>query len=506
MRHLKTAGWIVLMALVFTSLGIWLGSSSSQPAQALRDTGHKIRSEMVESVARASNMDVRMMLIMEHPELLDALQEGGGFGGEFDIGIAQDMFTREGPGVEAARKLTKVVKTGPRTWLIRLPIVNAVLFETDEGLVLVDTGMGVGGPSVVDAIRSVSSMPLHTIIYTHGHVDHAYGAWALLEEAEAAGRTVQVIAHEALPKRFERYLELRGSLARYMNQPLSSLPQGREDLVWPTRTFSEQLEIEVGGERFVLRHLEGETDDHLYVWVPGRRAIASGDFYQGFLPNAGNGKRVQRNVEEWIQALREMADLEPVMLLPGHGKAQTDPALIGDNLRVLADALEHIRNHTLDGLNRGLRKDQIFQSAKLPPQLAMHPTLSELYVSAKDVSKMVLKRYTGWWDDIPSNWSPAPMEEQGRTIVELVGGMEALDRHARRLMETDLAMASHLTDWAFLADPDHPVAQQLAVDVYRRRIVDPTTNTQERIAYLDVIVEARRRQMERGGGGGSAAR
>jgi len=34
---------------------------------------------------------------------------------------------------------------------------------------------------------------------------------------------------------------------------------------------------------------------------------------------------------------------------------------------------------------------------------------------------MIIKKYTGWWDDIPSHWTPASMEDQGNMIIELAG-------------------------------------------------------------------------------------
>ena len=141
------------------------------------------------------------------------------------------MFGRTEDAIEDVRKRSRVVEVAPRSYLIRLPIVNAVFFDTDEGVVLVDTGMGPAGPAVLEAIRSVTDAPIHTIIYTHGHVDHAYGSWAIME----AGETPQIIAHEALKGRFERYIRLRGSLARYMSQPVDQLPASDADLVWPTR-------------------------------------------------------------------------------------------------------------------------------------------------------------------------------------------------------------------------------------------------------------------------------
>jgi alkyl sulfatase BDS1-like metallo-beta-lactamase superfamily hydrolase len=260
--------------------------------------------------------------------------------------------------------------------------------------------------------------------------------------------------------------------------------------------FEDHLELSVGGETFVLRHHLGETDDQFYVWVPGRRVLVSGEFYQDRIPNVGNGKRVLRYVEEWALALREMAALKPAVLLPSHGPAQTGTEGIKANFLVLAEALEYINDYTLEGLNKGLRKDQIFQGAHLPPELASHPKLQQGYVSIKDVSKMILKRYTGWWDDVPSHWSPATWEKQAGVVVELAGGIGALDAKARQLMLVDIALASHLADWAFYAVPDDAVAQQLVLDVYKERVLDPESYTQESVAYLDFMALVKQRQID----------
>ena len=130
-----------------------------------------------------------------------------------------------------------------------------------------------------------------------------------------------------------------------------------ETFVEPDEVFHDRLTLEVGGERFDPDHRRGETDDQCYVSVPGRRMVASADHYQGFIPNAGNGKRVQRYIEEWAVALREMAALEPVALLPAHGEPLLDEATIQENLRIHAEFLEHIAAYTIDALNDGKRQD-----------------------------------------------------------------------------------------------------------------------------------------------------
>ncbi len=481
-----------LVAALSLLIGMLL--SDTDIATVARDTANKARTAAVEVVGNSAGVKTRTMVLAENPEIISRLMEGGSFGGEYSIEAAQNMFGRTKSAIEDVRKKTHVVEVGPGSYLIRMPIVNAAFFVTEEGVVLVDAGMGPAGPAVLDAIRSVTDKPIHTVIYSHGHVDHAYGTWAIIE----AGETPQIIAHDLLKPRFNRYIRLRGSLAKYMSQPEDQLPASTSDLVWPTRYFTDRLEIEVGDETFILQHHKGETDDQLYVWVPGRKALASADYYQGFLPNAGNGKRSQRHVEEWSVAMKEMAALNPQILLPAHGKEITEPAVIQENFLALAEAFDYIVDHTIDGLNAGKRKEQIFGSVQLPEHLANHPSLNVQYVTPNDISKMVIKKYTGWWDDIPSNWTPASMEQQGNMIIELAGGnIPAIASYARKLINQDIRLASHLTDWLFYARPDNAEVQQLVFDVYKSRILDPDTNTMEMLTYLDQMTAAKERARRR---------
>jgi len=480
---------IAATAAIFFALGFALGGSEvggTLGGEAARLAGRGAGA-VLQKAAERGHLGTRELVLIENPRVLAKVAKIGGFGGEFSRAVAMNMFSRLPDAIEDARDKSRIVELAPRSYLIRLPIVNAVYFDTDAGGVLVDTGMGPAGPAVLDRIRSVSDKPLHTIIYTHGHVDHAYGTWAALE----AGESPQIIAHANLPARFERYLKLRGSIAQYMSQPEDQLPMTRDDLVWPTQTFHDRLELEIGGETFVLQHHRGETDDHLYVWVPGRGALASGDYYQGFLPNAGNGKRVQRHIEDWALALREMASLEPRVLLPAHGEGSTDAAQIRRDLDRLAEAFESISQQTIEGLNRGLRKDEVVRDVELPEHLAEDPKLREHYVSVQDVAKMVAMQYTGWWDDWPSHWTPVDSVTLSRSIVDEMGGMERLVERAREILETDSRLASQYADWAFEADPSDPLAQELVIDVYRERILDPNCRTQEALAYIDAMTAAR---------------
>jgi len=429
--------------------------------------------------------EARIGLVLSDPDLTDAIVGGGAFGGAYSLPVAQNMYDRHHTeAIEDAKRLVTVTEVTDRSWLVRLPIVNSAVFETNDGLVVVDTGMAPGGPAILQAIRTVSQAPIHTIIYTHAHVDHCMGTWALTDDEP------EIIAHADAQRRFDRYVRLRGSVSRYLSQPLDSFPASEDDWVPPTRTFRDSLTIEVGGERFDLIHRRGETDDQLYVSVPGRRAVASADYYQGFLPNAGNGKRVQRYVEEWAVALREMVALEPLHLLPAHGEAVVnDPARIAEVFGVHAEALEHIVTHTLDGLNARQRQDVVADSVELPSHLAGHPTLNEQYVSPADISRMVMKQYCGWWDDVPSHWAPARFDEQAAVVCELAGGSAAVVERARELASSDPVMACHLADWAWFGSDADPTVGRAVIELYTNRITNTQANTQEALMYLDHMTD-----------------
>ena len=92
-------------------------------------------------------------------------------------------------------------------------------------------------------------------------------------------------------------------------------------------------------------------------------------------------------------------------------------------------------------------------------------------------------------------------------IVELAGGIDSVVERARAMLEardlgdgiaaveTDLKLASHLAEWAWLSHPENPAVQQLVIDAFKARILDPESNTQEMLAYLDRMTEARQRQL-----------
>ena len=88
-------------------------------------------------------------------------------------------------------------------------------------------------------------------------------------------------------------------------------------LVRPTKLFKDELKFEVDGLTFILAHVPGETDDHLYVWLPDKNAVMVGDnFYRSFANLYAIRGTKFRNPMEWVQSLDKIRMLNAEYLIP----------------------------------------------------------------------------------------------------------------------------------------------------------------------------------------------
>lgn len=121
------------------------------------------------------------------------------------IEYANDVIDREqadGPVNRITNELTvidenlAVIESFSHVWVVR----------TSEGLVLFDASGAQTADRVVAALRTWTSDPVHTIVYTHGHMDHVGGAPAFLADAASRGhRSPQFVGHENVASRLARY-------------------------------------------------------------------------------------------------------------------------------------------------------------------------------------------------------------------------------------------------------------------------------------------------------------
>ena len=314
---------------------------------------------------------------------------------------------------------------------------NVSAFATDDGLVLVDTGSLPLAPVVHGDIRGWSEARLNTAIYSHGHIDHVFGVPVWEEESRARGwKAPEVIAHHALPARFDRYIFTAG-----YNTIINRRQFGFTDLNWPTtyrypdRTYHDTLDLSVGGVDFSLRHEKGETDDHTITWQADTKVLCCGDLFIWASPNAGNPQKVQRYPREWADALRRMLALEAEFLLPGHGLPVVGAERVRQALTDTADLLTSLVDQTLAVMNAGGRLDDAIHSVSPPPELEARPYLRPVYDEPEFIVHTVWRQYGGWWDGNPATLKPAPERALAAELAALAGGPVVLADRALELLD-----------------------------------------------------------------------
>jgi cyclase len=243
-----------------------------------------------------------------------------------------------------------------------------------EAMLVVDTGQI---PSVarrvVAELRGLSKVPLRHIVNTHWHGDHLLGN-AVFREAWPQAR---IVAHshtveqgakfyagyaEKAPARIRIALddmrkrreastneEERLFLARTLDCAEKVAPElPRTHYVAPDTPMDGELRVELGGATAVVRHLgSGNTPGDLVVWVEEDRVAIVGDMLVHPAPYA-----IGSDLVPWSATLARVQDLEPAVIVPGHGAVMRDDAYLRD-VRAL---IESTRTQLASLMQQGVAK------------------------------------------------------------------------------------------------------------------------------------------------------
>ena len=202
----------------------------------------------------------------------------------------------------------------------------SVFLVTPEGVIATDPINAEAAGWLKKEIAARFGKPVRYLVYSHDHVDHIAGGEVFADSAV-------VIAHE---------------------KAKATILGERRPTAVPQITFSDRLDLELGGKRVELLYVgRGHSDNMIVMNFPAERALFAVDFisvkrlpYQGFS---------DAYFPDWIDAIKRVEAIDFDILVPGHGP-----------MGVKADAADHrgYLEDLYDGVLQAARAGQSLEEMK----------------------------------------------------------------------------------------------------------------------------------------------
>ncbi len=390
------------------------------------------------------------------------------------------------------------VAPGLRYVLGRNVSSNTIVLDTPAGAVIIDTSRPPASKAHFDLLQSAGVGKAAYVILTHGHGDHTGGVvhWRTMG--------AKVVAHES----FREFLGYQRMLAGFFGRrnaaqfqfaggggavaaaaPAQQGPAANVLGIVPDITFRDTLDLDAGGVKVQLIHTPGETPDHLTAWVPSLKAAFVGDnFYESF-PNMYTLRGTRpRWPMDYITSLNKVLALEPEIVIPSHG-----PAIVGkENVRAqftkMRDAIVHVHDAVLKGMNDGKDVHTLMAEIKLPPALDVGEGYGKISWSVRGI----YEGYAGWFTGDPAAMFPQGRDSVSDSLVKLAGGPKAIADEAMLLIvQGKLVEALHLTSIGLEGAPGDKDVKRARVAAFEA-LVQASTNRNE-LGWLNQgLAEARK--------------
>lgn len=357
---------------------------------------------------------------------------------------------------------------------------NAYLIETPEGNVQLNSGMGMEAPVIEANFRKFSDAPLHTLIFTQGHVDHV-GGTAYFRDRNPNLRVIatdRFAEHQAFDARLASFHRKRSAFAfrdkwadtfsYYRERGYTDFPA--QDRPTPDVLVSDRLAFALGGLAFEIIAVPGaETNDSLIVWLPEHRICFTGNLFGcpfGHFPNLvtirGDRYREALVVAEAVATVRA---LEPEMICYGHHGPVIGGQLIRDELTALYDAIHYVHDETVRGMNEGKDVHTLMSEISLPPEMEV----GQGYGMVSWSVRAIWESYSGWFHHRSTTELYAvPPSSVAADVVELAGGAPAILERAREKFAAGRNQeALHLLDMIRDAGAETAASRELCSAVHR---------------------------------------
>lgn len=380
--------------------------------------------------------------------------------------MSEDKGTPLGNLVRAGDNQTEAEAITPFIFMSH-DISNTYLVTTDDGDVLINTGMPDGAERSKALFAPHRKGLLKYIILTQSHADHYGGVPTLREPGTklvgGPGFNEALVDMTGLQPFFgKRTFKLWGTTLK-RDTPPKPIPSNEE--VAPDILVEDRLTLEVGNRTFELISApEGETVDNILVWMPKEKVVFTGNTFgpvwlsMPFLNTLRGDK--PRLVRTYLKSLAKVRDLGAEILITGHGQPIVGKDRIKEDLDRMEAAVTYVRDYTLEGMKAGKTVDELVHEFQFPGNVA----IGDFHGKASWAVKSIWREYSGWfhYEDGTTALYGVPQKSVHADIAELAGGADALAGRAKVHNDAGRPLeALHLVGIALNADPDNRAALEV---------------------------------------------
>jgi len=336
---------------------------------------------------------------------------------------------------------------------------NVSVIKTNQGLVVFDLSNRIYHRRIFNKIRKFSDKQIRYIIYSHGHFDHCFGYASIVKEIKNKGWEMpQVIAHENIINRFEKYRELdkyHNWINRQQFSSIGNIPKegvSADDILNPTIIIygNNNYEFKLGKYSFELYHDKGETDDSLWMFFPEKEVLFSGELVSNpTFPNVGNPFKVQRFPKQWAIAMEKMLEKDAEYLAPGHGPLIEGRKNVQEALSIRAEVMHFVYDEVVKRLNEGKWFEQIYHEMLdiYPEKFKNHKYLTPSYGCYRFAIHSVYRLFHGWYTTgNPTDLFPAKSNEIAVEFLAINNEKKYLSHAEKLYRQGKLQLALHILD------------------------------------------------------------
>ncbi|MFM9912599.1 MAG: quinoprotein relay system zinc metallohydrolase 2 [Methylophilaceae bacterium] len=185
-------------------------------------------------------------------------------------------------------------------------IANIGFVVGKDAVAVIDTGgTKQVGDRLREAIVKVTALPIRFVINTHIHPDHVFGNAAFLQDKP------EFIGHAKLGDA----MELRRDIYIKNNTDVLGAAFAGSVLIKPTKTVSDNLEIDLGGRKLQLKAWPtAHTNTDLTVLDTATSTLWTGDLLFVERTPAMDG-----DTRNWLKLIPQLKAIPAKLAVPGHG-------------------------------------------------------------------------------------------------------------------------------------------------------------------------------------------